>query len=282
MRYYNLLPLAAIVLILDALIFGLGFFNPYGYMQPSAPAVALAAPQSTPRSSMRPAPATATAQPTATPSATPSPTSLPPTATPSPSPTATATPEPPPRVLAEHAVSFTPVDRAVRANIHLALSYYQGALNHVFVGPGAVFSFNAALGLTPQRLPWKYVVLKPTAAAPPVPGPDGTPAPAPSAQEIQRIQGGGLCDLASRYVMAARPLLPARAFRFVNHVRSNGIHLRGVPERDSVSIWAVGGQSGEQDLRITNVTGGWLEFVIERDGEKITVRARLWDRLPPA
>ena len=76
-------------------------------------------------------------------------------------------------------------------------------------------------------------------------------------------------------------LLPARAFRFVNHVRSNGIHLQGVPARDSVSIWAVGGQRGEQDLKITNVTDGWLEFVVERAGEKITVRARLWDRLPP-
>jgi hypothetical protein len=54
-----------------------------------------------------------------------------------------------------------------------------------------------------------------------------------------------------------------------------------VPARDSVSIWAVGGQAGEQDLKITNVTEGWLEFAVERAGEKITVRARLWDRLPP-
>jgi hypothetical protein len=78
-----------------------------------------------------------------------------------------------------------------------------------------------------------------------------------------------------------RPMLPARAFRFVNHVRSSGIHLQGVPTRDSVSIWAVGGQAGEQDLKITNVTDGWLEFVVEQAGQKITVRARLWDRLPP-
>ena len=81
--------------------------------------------------------------------------------------------------------------------------------------------------------------------------------------------------------MAARTLLPARAFRFVNHVRSTGIGLRGVPARDSVAIWAVGGQPGEQNLTINNLSHGWLEFVDERAGEKITVRARLWDALPP-
>jgi hypothetical protein len=183
-------------------------------------------------------------------------------------------------LLAQHAASFTPGDRAMRANIRLALSYYHGALTHVFIAPGGTFSFNAALGIAPQRLPWKYVTLART--APPVPpAPEGaTPVP-PVPEERRRIQGGGLCDLASRYVMAARPILPARAFRFVNHIRSSGIRLLGVPTRDSVSIWAVGGQAGEQDLKITNVTDGWLEFVVERAGEKVTVRARLWDRLPP-
>jgi len=168
----------------------------------------------------------------------------------------------------------------MRANIRLALGHYNGALAHVFVAPGGTFSFNAALGPAPERLPWKYVSIKATAAPEPTAPEGATPAPAP-APEIQRIQGGGLCDLASRYVMAARPLLPTRAFRFVNHIRSNGIHLRGVPARDTVSIWAVGGKPGEQDLAITNVTDGWLEFVVERAGEEITVRARLWDRMPP-
>src|SRR5262249_8959030 len=144
--------------------------------------------------------------------------------------------------------------------------------------PGGVFSFNATLGLHPQRLPWKYVKVKPTAT----PSPDGG-APSELAPEAaaQLIQGGGLCDLASRYVMAARPLVPSRAFHFVNHIRSNGIHLSGVPARDSVAIWAIGGGVGEQDLKITNVTQGWLEFQVERDGEKIIVHARLWDRSPP-
>jgi hypothetical protein len=159
-------------------------------------------------------------------------------------------------------------------------------LTHVVLPPGGVFSFNATLGLRPQRLPWKYVVVKATVvAATPAPegaAPEGAPAAEPQPEPAaERIQGGGLCDLASRFVMAARPLLPARAFHFVNHVKSNGVHLSGVPARDSVAIWAIGGGPGEQDLLVTNLTQGWLEYIVERDGEKITVYARLWDRTPP-
>ena len=278
MRYYVFLTLTGAVLILDTFLLGLIVLHS---PQPGSakPPVALAAPPDTPQPTKRQvAKATATARPTTTPAptATATPTATP-TATATPPPT--ATPEPPPRLLAEHAASFTPRDRAMRHNIRLALSYYHGALTHVFVAPGGTFSFNSALGLAPQRLSWKYVTVKqPTVI--PSPAPEGaTPAPPPT-EERRRIQGGGLCDLASRYVMAARPMLPARAFRFVNHIRSSGIRLQGVPARDSVSIWAVGGQAGEQDLKITNVTDGWLEFIVERAGEKITVRARLWDRLP--
>jgi hypothetical protein len=211
-----------------------------------------------------------------------------PIASPLPSPTATitatvaATPEPAAKLLAARSEAFTPSDKAVRANIRLALAHYYGALTHVVLPPAGVFSFNATLGVRPQVLPWKNVKVKPTAApaapqgaAPPA---DAPPTPEPAAQ---LIQGGGLCDLASRFVMAARPLLPARAFRFVNHVKSNGIHLSGVPARDSVSIWAVGGGPGEHDLLITNLSDGWLEFTVEREGEKITVSARLWDSSPP-
>jgi hypothetical protein len=273
MRYYIFLSLAGAVLILDAFLFALTVLYPLEPRYATAHS-ALAAPQPTHQPTRQPTsssiPATSTSPPTMAPSPTTTPTA---TATPEP-PTATATPEPPPRLLAEHTASFTPGDRAMRTNINMALSHYQSALMHSFVAPGGTFSFNAALGAVPQRLPWKYVTLKSTAT----PGSDDAPSP----EEIRRIQGGGLCDLASRYVMAARPLLPSRAFRFVNHLRSNGIRLRGVPNSDAVAIWAVGGQPGEQDLRITNVTDGWLEFVVERDGDRITVRARLWDRLPPA
>ena len=279
MRYYVFLMLTSVVLLLDAFMFGLSVFHGY---QPgrAAPPVVLAAPPNTPQPTKRPiAKATPPASPTAT--STPTVTATPAaTATATVAPSPTATPEPLPRLLAEHAASFTPTDRATRANIRLALSYYHGALTHVFVAPGGTFSFNAALGLAPQRLPWKYVTLKQTTPSAP-PTPDGVAPATPVPEERRRIQGGGLCDLASRYVMAARPMLPARAFRFVNHVRSSGIHLQGVPVRDSVSIWAVGGEAGEQDLKITNITDGWLEFVVEQADEKITVRARLWDRLPP-
>ena len=281
MRYYVFLTLTCTVLLLDGLLFGLSLLH---WRQPGRadPLAALAAPPNTPQPTRRPianvarvSRPTATFAPTVTAMPTATPTAMS-TATPSPS----ATPEPPPRLLAEHAASFTPGDRAMRANIRLALGYYHGALTHVFVAPGSTFSFNAALGVAPQRLPWKYVTVKQTAPSPP-PAPEGTTPIPPAPEERRRIQGGGLCDLASRYVMAARPILPARAFSFVNHIRSNGIRLQGVPARDSVSIWAVGGQPGEQDLKITNVTDGWLEFVVERAGEKVTVRARLWDRLPP-
>lgn len=268
MRYNLFLGLTGVVLILCALFFVLSIFYPHGLR--SAPRqVALAASASTPSPTRKPA-ATRTPAPTATPmpTATPSPTSTPtPTATATPSPT--ATPLPPAQLLAEHSVSFTPRDKAVRTNIRMALDHYEGALQSAFVAPGGVFSFNAALGSAPQRMPWKYVQIKATPAT-----------DQEAAEQIKLIQGGGLCDLASRYVMAARPLLPASSFKFVNHIRSNGLHLSGVPDRDAVAIWAVGGQPGEQDLKITNTTGGWLEFVVVRDGETITVSARLWDRLP--
>ena len=271
MRYRTFMALAAAALILDVFLVLLNIL--YSPASSGAAPLAMAAQQHTPAPTRRVAAVTLQPTHTALPTATPSP---PPTSTPTPtgtpSPTNTATPTPAPRLLGEHAAAFTPAGRDMRANIDLALRYYQGALNRVYVAPGGVFSFNATLGGTPQRLQWKYVTLKSTAPAPA----EGTPAPS-----AKRIQGGGLCDLASRYVMAARPLLPARAFRFVNHVRSTGIGLRGVPARDAVAIWAVGGQAGEQDLTISNVTDGWLEFVVERNGPKITVRARLWDSLPP-
>ena len=232
--------------------------------------------------------ATVTSAATATRTPLPTPTASP-TASPQPSPTALITPtaaataEPAAQLIAAKSAVFTPSDKAVRANIRLALAHYYGALTHVVLPPAGVFSFNATLGVRPQRLPWKNVKIKPTAAPAATDGgaaPAEGAAPTPEAA-VQFVQGGGLCDLASRFVMAARPLLPARAFRFVNHVRSNGIHLSGVPVRDSVSIWAVGGGRGEQDLLITNLSDGWLEFTVDREGEKITVSARLWDGPPP-
>ncbi|HEU5099533.1 MAG TPA: hypothetical protein VFU22_10970 [Roseiflexaceae bacterium] len=287
MRFKLFVALLVITFVLDIALLVFSQLRPA--QPPAEPHVAFAAepptaqPTVTPSATNAPAP---TALPTATRTPEPSPTPSP-TASPLPSPTATisatTTPPPPARLLAAKSVSFTPSDRAVRANIRLALAHYYGALTHVVLPPAGVFSFNSTLGVRPQRLPWKNVRVKPTAApalpegAPP-PADGATPTSEPAAQ---LIQGGGLCDLASRFVMAARPLLPARAFRFVNHVKSNGIHLSGVPVRDSVSIWAVGGGPGEQDLLITNLSEGWLEFTVDREGEKITVSAQLWDSPPP-
>ena len=276
MRFYVFITLCCAAGGLALALLGLGLRQPEAriFGAPNAIAAApapsaTAAPSATPSATAAPAASsTPTAASTATPTHTPTATSTPrPTATP----TATATPAP--QMLAAKSVNFTPSSRAVRANIRLALALYQGALENVVLGPGEVFSFNAALGLRPQRLPWKYVEIKPT------PAPDAPPDAPPA--DGERIQGGGLCDLASRFVMAARPILPAKAFRFVNHLRSNGIRLAGVPARDSVAIWAVGGGPGEQDLKITNTTGGWLQFLVTREGEKITVTALLWNRPPP-
>lgn len=296
MRYYAFMSLLAIAIVLDLGLLTLGLLNPRARL--FRPRVALAA-----APAIQAAPAVLAPAPTARAilapqkAAPPPPSPPPPAATPQPVadcrlPTAgcrlpaadcepicprpafqPAAPPPAPRLLAANRVTFTPMDRAVRANIRLALALGQGRLTHVVLAPGEVFSFNAVLGPRPQRLPWKYVVVRPTPAAEAAPGALEAASPAE-----QRIQGGGLCDLASRFVMAARPLLPARSFRFVNHLRSNGVRLRGVPARDSVSIWAVGGGPGEQDLRITNSSEGWLEFTVMRDGESISVTAELWDR----
>jgi hypothetical protein len=290
MRFKVFVSLMVITLVLDMALLSISLLRPGTHVFELSVALAAEPPAPTP-----PQP-TATATPTALPTAThtPAPTAThtpAPTPTASPTatvePTATATAAPVAQLLAAKSVSFTPADKAVRANIRLALDHYYGALTHVVLAPGGVFSFNSTLGVRPQRLPWKNVKLKPTAApAPPTPSAtDGTAAPEPAAPApeaaAQIIQGGGICDLASRFVMAARPLLPNSAFRFVNHVKSNGIHLSGVPTRDTVSIWAVGGGRGEHDLLISNPTNGWLEFTVDREGEKITVAARLWDSSPP-
>ena len=288
MRFKVFVSLMVITLVLDIALLSLRMLHSAARVF-DLPVALAAEPPIAPRR-QQPAATTKAAAPTAPPTATrtppltatrtpvPTPTTTP-TATAQITATAAATVTPVAQLLAAKSVSFTPSDKAVRANIRLALDHYYGALTHVVLAPGGVFSFNSTLGVRPQRLPWKNVKLKPTTTAAP-PATDGTAVSAPEAA-AQIIQGGGLCDLASRFVMAARPLLPNSAFRFVNHVKSNGIHLIGVPTRDTVSIWAIGGGKGEHDLVISNPTNGWLEFTVDRDGEKITVTARLWNSSPP-
>jgi hypothetical protein len=289
MRFKVFVSLLVIALVLDAALLGMSLLRPSTrvFQLPVAlaaePIGALAQPEPT-ATALPTAPPTATTTPVPAPTAPPTATHTPlptnsPTATAAPTATTAPTATPAAQLLAAKSVSFTPSDKAVQANIRLALDHYYGALTHVVLAPGGVFSFNSTLGVRPQRLPWKNVRLKPT-AAPAAPAADGTAVPAPEAA-AQIIQGGGICDLASRFVMAARPLLPNSAFHFVNHVKSNGIHLSGVPTRDTVSIWAIGGGKGEHDLLIDNPTNGWLEFTVDREGQKITVTARLWDSPPP-
>ncbi|MDQ2996930.1 MAG: hypothetical protein M3R61_07745 [Chloroflexota bacterium] len=291
MRFKVFVSLLVITLVLDVALLSFSLLRPEARVFELPVALAAEPPEAPalPQPTVTAIPAAPTAlpatiptppkAPTATRTPPPIPTSSP-TATAEVTATAVATVTPVAQLLGAKSVAFTPGDKAVRANIRLALEHYYGALTHIVLAPGGVFSFNSTLGVRPQRLPWKNVKLKPTAAPPAPPAPDGTSVPTPAAV-AQTIQGGGLCDLASRFVMATRPLLPGSAFRFVNHVKSNGIQLSGVPTRDTVSIWAIGGGQGEHDLLISNPTNGWLEFTVDRDGEKITVTAQLWDSSPP-
>lgn len=97
----------------------------------------------------------------------------------------------------------------------------------------------------------------------PTPTPTSTPAPVP-------VLGGGVCDLASRYVVAARPFLPDTAFKYKPH--PNG--LRGVAYRDAVSIW-FDGLPTDLDLQITNLTDRWLVFDVQVERGVVTITATL-------
>src|SRR3954468_12627358 len=243
MRFKVFVSLLVITLVLDVALLSFSLLRPAARVFELPIALAAEPPEAPapPQPTLTAMPAAPTAMPAA-PTAMPAAPTMPPTIVPPP-PTATRVPSPTPttiptatvevtavatiapaaKLLAAKSVAFTPADKSVRANILLALDHYYGALTHVVLPPNAVFSFNSTLGVRPQRLPWKNVKLKPTAAPPAPPAPEGTSTPAPEAV-AQSIQGGGLCDLASRFVMAARPLLPGSAFHFVNHVKSNGIH----------------------------------------------------------
>ena len=292
--------------------------------------VALAPPAPLPQAAAAPMPSVIAAAP-ATPIPSPAPrlrvqpllpppapsATLAPSATVQPSATASATPPPtatrfPQIALASFALS--PGD--MRHNIEVALNANGGALRRVLVAPGDTFSFNAALGPRPTRLPWRNVgrvLPSPTApraqapapaarftamqdasptpalpespfgiatAAPAPPGTPTTPPAAPQGQpatvtpaapELVLVLGGGVCDLASRYVVASRKLLPARAFRFRQHPGG----VSGVKRTDAVSIWATGGGPGDNDLLITNTSPYYLVFEAHIDRGMVTVLAWL-------
>ncbi len=111
---------------------------------------------------------------------------------------------------------------------------------------------------------------------PPTPPPSATPEPErPRAPVVVPVLGGGVCDLASRYVIATRPLLPDHAYRFKLH--PNG--LQGIADRDAVSIWFEGRET-DLDLRITNTTDKWLVLTARLEEGVVTIEAALYSGPP--
>jgi hypothetical protein len=119
-----------------------------------------------------------------------------------------------------------PGDGPFRLNVVAALEANGGALQNVVIPPGGSWSFNRSVG-NPGVL---------------------------TLTTIAGVYGGGWCDLASRYVMALRPLLPAEQINFVRHRDATGIGLAGVADADAVAIWNTNNRGGEQDLLVRNPT----------------------------
>ncbi len=124
----------------------------------------------------------------------------------------------------------------------------------------------------PQPRPTVYILPDLPAAPMPSeePSEESTAEPPPTRVPMVSVLGGGVCDLASRYVVAARPLLPDDAFKFKLH--PNG--LGGVRYQDAVSIW-FDGTPAELDLRITNTTEHWLVFHGDIQDGEVTITAML-------
>lgn len=123
-----------------------------------------------------------------------------------------------------------------------------------------------------QPRPTVYILPEIPAAPVPEEEPTEVPTAEPPPQPVPMVPvlGGGVCDLASRYVVAARPLLPDEAFTFKLH--PNG--LGGVRYQDAVSIW-FDGTPAELDLRITNTTEHWLVFRGDIQDGEVTITATL-------
>jgi hypothetical protein len=176
---------------------------------------------------------TAPAVPTATPTSTPIPAT----------PTARATPTPaPPRITA---ILRLPPDGPFRQNVVAALTSNHGALQHVIVPPGAIWSFNRAIG-DPNLL---------------------------DLVSISGVYGGGWCDLASRYVLALRPFLPREALMFTRHIDTTGYSLADVADDDAVAIWNTNGGGGEHDLVVHNTSAQTLVIDATLVGEGVEVSA---------
>jgi hypothetical protein len=131
-------------------------------------------------------------------------------------------------------------------NVAQALDANGRALRDVVIQPGQTWSFNASVGNPTMDL-----------------------------ESVAGVPGGGWCDLASRYVQAARPLLPTDAFTFINHVDNTGWPLADVAYADSVVIWNIGGvagfEGGRQDLLITNTLNQPIRLRAVESGSVVTI-----------
>lgn len=133
----------------------------------------------------------------------------------------------------------------VGINVRAALDARNGALRNVTVRPGETWSFNETVGH-----PDKVTIV-----------------------DVNGVPGGGWCDLSSRYVEAARSVLPDSALQFQRHVPP----LRNVRPEDSVSIWNIdgtrGSAGGRMDLLIHNASATTIRFIVVEERQAIKVQA---------
>jgi len=178
----------------------------------------------------------------------------PPTPTSTPAPTATPMPTlitgnvVVPTVEAWEMTAFLPLQEGsgILHNVVTVLNANGGALRSVELSPGERWSFNQTVG-NPDLLDYVYV---------------------------GNVYGGGVCDLASRYVVALRPLLSPGSFSFTRHRDATGEDLIGVSPNDAVSIWSVNGGPKERDLVITNTSGRTIVISTLLTERGVTVRVR--------
>jgi len=140
-----------------------------------------------------------------------------------------------------------PADGPFHQNVVAALEANNGALQHVVIPPNGVWSFNRTVG-DPDLL---------------------------QLEPLYGVYGGGWCDLASRYTMVLRPLLPPESFEFLRHIDATGFGLQGVPDDDGVVIWNGNRADGEQDLRIHNTSGRTIRIGVTLVADGVQFQATL-------
>jgi hypothetical protein len=130
-------------------------------------------------------------------------------------------------------------------NVAEALDANGGALRDVVIQPGERWSFNATIG-NPHRVAYvKYA----------------------------GVLGGGVCDLAARYLTVGRQLGLTPAFEH------HGIQLNGVPWEDSIAIWSTDGSAGsdgvKQDLELTNTLDRPVRLRTVVNGASVTIEGSM-------